>query len=82
MKPRIYATTIALALVAGGLVGGSTATAQAPETPDATVEPTSSSGPLRQGLLPTVPPGTLRVLPAPLACLLSTGSALFCVGVT
>lgn len=31
---------------------------------------------------PSAPPGLLSLLPAPLACLVTTGSAGFCVGIT
>ncbi|CRY81984.1 hypothetical protein SAMN05421776_10960 [Nocardia farcinica] len=33
-------------------------------------------------LLPTVPAPLLHLLPEPLACLVSTGSAGFCTGLT
>ncbi|WP_054815964.1 hypothetical protein [Nocardia arizonensis] len=70
MTATIRAKTMVLGIVAGGLMGApSAATALADPAEPASGRPAAVANPL---------PGLLGVVP----CLITTGSALFCTGIT
>ncbi|WP_067844603.1 hypothetical protein [Nocardia lijiangensis] len=79
MKPAIHAKKIALGVVAGGLIGAAASVPAAAAPVEYTPPPPV---PVTPAFAATSPPGLLKVLPAPLACLVATGFGLSCAGIT
>ncbi|MEV0033121.1 hypothetical protein [Nocardia sp. NPDC050793] len=79
MKPMIHAKKLAIGVVAGGLIVAAAAVPAAAAPDDHTPPPPV---PVSPAFAATPPPGLLELLPMPLDCLVTTGFALFCVGVT
>ncbi|MGW4742107.1 hypothetical protein [Nocardia xishanensis] len=79
MKPTIHAKKLAVGVVAGGLIGAAAAVPAAATPDDHTPPPPV---PVSPAFAVTPPPGLLELLPTPLDCLVTTGFALFCVGIT
>lgn len=79
MKPTIHAKKIAIGVVAGCLIGAAGAVPAAAAPVEYTPPPPV---PVTPAFTATEPPGLMKLLPPPLACLATTGFALFCVGIT
>ncbi|WP_435593346.1 hypothetical protein [Nocardia sp. bgisy118] len=79
MKPTIHAEKLAVGVVAGCLIGAAAAIPAAAAPIESTPPPPV---PVAPAFAATPPPGLLELLPTPLDCLVTTGFALFCVGIT
>lgn len=75
MKPTAHFRKVLVGVVAGGLIG-TVAAAPAAAAPDLAQSPAPAASYL------AVPAPLVHILPVPLACLATTGSALFCLGIT
>ncbi|MFI9510646.1 hypothetical protein [Nocardia sp. NPDC052566] len=76
MKPTVRIKGILAGVVAGGLIGA------AAVAPAAAAPAAEAPVPVTPVLIATPPAPLLHLLPPPLDCLVTTGWALFCLGIT
>lgn len=79
MKPTVPVKRTLSGVAAAGLIGAATVVTAAAAPAEVSAPPPAAPPP---ALVQSPPASLLHVLPAPLACLATTGSAMFCVGIT
>ncbi|MFD6158507.1 hypothetical protein ACFWF7_39805 [Nocardia sp. NPDC060256] len=79
MKPTVTVKRTLLGAAAAGMIGAATVAPAVAAPAEVSPAPPTAVVPV---LIETPPAPLLHALPAPLACLVTTGFALWCIGIT